>query len=81
MHHFIRSCANTSQAASPEFKAHNARKTLWLINGDFEVNKRDELRLKIEALSADWKTSPDRAEYQSIIDSEFEGEVEFVDSP
>jgi hypothetical protein len=54
---------------------------MWLVNKDFEPEGRQQLRLRIEALSRDWKKLKDDAQKQSEeIKNESEGEVELVES-
>jgi len=74
VHHTIICCADTLQCRPPEFQNHDARKALWLVDQNFEDNKRDQLRLKIEGLSIEWKKTLDMGQNRS---DDSDGEVEF----
>ncbi len=56
---------------------HNA---LWLASQNFALNKRKDLRLKIEALSREWKKTRD-AHNQTRNDDESHMEDKWVDFP
>jgi len=78
-------CTDSVQACPPEFETLEARRRRWLVNPHFALNKRDELRLKIEALSMARKSTSGAGKNHSngspitsMGDDESEGEVEVV---
>jgi hypothetical protein len=72
--------SDTLQSRPPEFKTHEAHKALWLATQNFALNKRKDLRLKIEALSVEWKKTPDAHNQRRNAD-ESDMEVDCVDLP
>jgi len=79
-----RKYANIILSQRPKSTGDTERKAIWLVDKDFEPEGRQRLRLRIEALSKDWKKLRDGAQKQSeevtIMDEESEGEVELVES-